>query len=58
MCDLISIEELPYRHVNNLLRKNLSLYLLIRALLVIDLVTYVHNELERPKYFNQALSLE
>jgi len=55
---IFSIGELLYRHANNLLEKNLSIYLPIGAWFVIRLMMWVYSKLGRQKYFSQVLSLE
>ena len=47
----------PHEQLQFSLEKNLSLYLLIEAWLVIALVALVHNELEWPKYLSYDLPL-
>ena len=58
ICVLVLMRKSSYRHTNNLLEKNLSQYLLIRAWFVISFVIYAHNKLEYPKYFSQTLFLK
>ena len=49
---------LPHEHAIDLLVKNLCLYLPMGTWLVMNLVIYVHGELERLKYFSHAPPFE